>query len=883
MELKSYQQQVLDDLSAYLERVQQEKDYEKAYNNYWTERLGPYNALDGTGMPPYRNHVEQAVNVCLKVPTAGGKTYIACNALRTIFNAFDPNKPKLVIWMVPWSNLLDQTYDALNNPDHPYRQRLNTLFNHRVEVYRKQDVESGANFSPNVVQEQLSIIVMSFASLRAKNKEARKAYQENGNLMDFAQQYADQSHLLDDVDETALMNVIRSLNPVVVLDESHNAESKLSVEMLNNLNPSFILDLTATPKDNSNIISMVPAIALKKEHMVKLPVIVYNHNDKTEVISSAIHLRNRLEKLAMEEQAKGGRYIRPIVLFQAQPRTASDNTTFEKLKKQLLLVGIPEEEIKIKTANINELKGVDLMSEDCKVRYIITINALKEGWDCPFAYVLASLADKSSAVDVEQILGRVLRQPYVKKHVGTMLNLSYVLTASAKFQETLQNIVHGLQEAGFSGKDYREIDGRTEEAKEASKPVDPLDGFLFPERQATTESETEGDEIDVTRIQYASVEDSDEVEEPSTLEVIVQNAEDKNREMEAEIERQKSAPPEDNMFEEMGSKVKRYAMVGGNAALAKTIQLPRFYLSKPSGEIFDTDEVVLSQESLLKNFKLSQEATKIDFDHVSSDLYKVDVEELRVNESAPRYVKIEDTRLKNPIIDFILAKPKEEQVKDITHAIIQLVGDMFPIADQEIRKYISMVLGNLNPEQLADALIRKLSYAKRIKEQIRALADLHAEKEFAELVTIGTVTTKPTWQFPERIIPGQLGDSIANSLYEREGKMNDFETRFITDVAGLSNVAFWHRNLDRGHGFSINGFKSNHYPDFMVVTTSGKIILVETKGEHLDGPDSAAKNRLGKKWAELAGPNFLYFMVFEKKEVDGAYTMTKAKELISKI
>ena len=94
------------------------------------------------------------------------------------------------------------------------------------------------------------------------------------------------------------------------------------------------------------------------------------------------------------------------------------------------------------------------MDEKCPVRYIITINALKEGWDCPFAYILASLADKSSAVEVEQILGRVLRQPYVLKHKEPLLNLSFVLTASAKFNETLDNIVRGLQDAGFSNKDY---------------------------------------------------------------------------------------------------------------------------------------------------------------------------------------------------------------------------------------------------------------------------------------------------------------------------------------------------------------------------------------------------------------------------------------------
>ena len=198
---------------------------------------------------------------------------------------YNSDLPKAVIWLVPWSNLLDQTVASLSNPDHPYRQKLNSLFNHRVEVYEKKDLLQGSNFNPSVVKDQLSIIVMSFSSLRARNKDDRKVYQENGQLASFALESGDKSHLLEDVDDTALINVIRGLNPVLVVDESHNAESDLSVEMLNNLNPSFVLDLTATPKNNSNIVSLVPAIELKKEHMVKLPVIVYNHHDKTEVIN----------------------------------------------------------------------------------------------------------------------------------------------------------------------------------------------------------------------------------------------------------------------------------------------------------------------------------------------------------------------------------------------------------------------------------------------------------------------------------------------------------------------------------------------------------------------------------------------------------------------
>src|SRR5690554_137650 len=522
MELKSYQQKVIDNLEEYLEYVQEYKNVATAFNQFWENKIGPYNPLDNTGMEPYKNNIQNAAHVCIKVPTAGGKTFIAVNALHSIFSAYDNSKTKAVIWLVPWSNLLQQTVDALSNPAHPYRQKLNSLFNHKVEIYQKEDLLQGSNFNPTVVKEQLSIFVMSFSSLRARNKEDRKVYQENGQLASFVSHYASREHLLEGIDDTALINVIRSLNPVLVVDESHNAESDLSVDMLKNLNPSFILDLTATPKENSNIVSLVPAIELKKESMVKLPVIVYNNHDKTEVINNALHLQRKLENLAIKQETEGGKYIRPIVLFQAQPKTNNDNTTFVKLKEQLLSLGIPEEQIKIKTANIDELKGIDLMSKDCEVRYIITINALKEGWDCPFAYILASLADKSSAVDVEQILGRVLRQPYVHKHKAFQLNLSYVLTASAKFNDTLQNIVKGLQVSGFSDKDFRKKDVMSEEEKEKST-VHPVENFLFPEQEENEDS------IDKERISFNPTGDSSNdlpAEELSVIEEIEKMAEE---------------------------------------------------------------------------------------------------------------------------------------------------------------------------------------------------------------------------------------------------------------------------------------------------------------------------------------------------------------------
>ena len=879
MELKPYQAGVIRDLDRYLHYIQQEHRYDVAYNRYWQDELGEYDPLNNTGMRPYQNNVPGTPHVCVKVPTAGGKTFIALNALRTLFDAFDTDRPKAVVWLVPWSNLLDQTVRNLSNPAHPYRQKLNSLFNHRVAIYQKKDLLQGANFSPAVVRQQLSVFVLSFGSLRATKKEDRKIFEENGALATFATQYDSGDHLLADTDQTALINVIRSLTPVVVVDESHNAESELSVEMLRNLNPSFILDLTATPKKNANIVSFVSAIELKTEQMVKLPVIAYNHKEKSQVVESALNLQRQLEQLAKAEQKAGGRYIRPIVLFQAQPRIGDDNTTFEKLKQQLLKLKIPEAQIKIKTADINELNGVDLMSPKCPVRYIITVNALKEGWDCPFAYILASLADRSSAVDIEQVLGRVLRQPYVMRHQNQLLNVSYVLTASAKFTDTLQNIIRGLESAGFSRNDYRASD----EQKADSQPqmtTQAVQQHLFPETH-----DSGSDDIDPEKIQFDSTDlpEGQTVIITPTLASITQIAIAKNQAFEKQISQQES-DYSSSLLSELGDKVKKISLNHVYADIAQTLSLPQFYLDVPQIGLFSQGErVLLNQEVLLKGFRLADEDIKIDWDTVETDLYQIDLERTQGNQYRPVFLQIDNIQVKDAFVDYILTKPKAGQVKDLVHRMMQLIGNMYPIPDQQIKSYLERILSSFDAERVKDLLAREYTYRDKIRKKIRSLADVYAEKYFETQLSVNKISVEQGFTFKKTIVPGTLGRSLGKSLYEREGSMNGFEERVIAELAALPNVLFWHRNLGRSKGFAINGFKSNHYPDFILYTRNGTLILLETKGDDRDNSDSAAKNRLGQKWAEQAGRQYKYFMVFDTHRLPDTHTVAEAKELVKQL
>ena len=263
MELKNYQKLVLKDIDAYLDALMKTDGINAAWKEYWASKG------IGAGFAAYYDDLAGTPNVCIKVPTGGGKTFLAASSVKTVFDKLPTGKTKFVVWLVPSDAILTQTVANLSNPIHPYRQRLNRDFGGCVNVYTKEQLLNAQNFKPADVMENLSIAIFCYASIRAnpKSKDDKKIYQENGNLLGFAEMFNDKELLLADTPDTALLQVIRQMNPVVVVDESHSAKSELSIAMLQNLNPSFVLSMTATPTKRSNIISYVNARELKKENI----------------------------------------------------------------------------------------------------------------------------------------------------------------------------------------------------------------------------------------------------------------------------------------------------------------------------------------------------------------------------------------------------------------------------------------------------------------------------------------------------------------------------------------------------------------------------------------------------------------------------------------
>lgn len=881
MELKKYQEETLRDLAQYINVLNESNSLSVAYSRYWEQRGVSVSGIDNDYLRPYINSVNNVPRVTLKVPTAGGKTFIACNAIKTIMDNLQIGiSNKVVAWFVPSDTILKQTLEKLQDVEHPYRQRLDALFNHRVIVVDKESALMGQGLSPTNMHDNLIIFVLSAQSfvetIRAKKDKTSeqvkpRVYRENGNFIEHVNHYTNPEKLIEGTAPTALIQVIAQQNPLVIVDESHNFKADLRVEMLNNIAPRFILELTATPRDNSNIISFVDAMQLKKENMVKLPVIVENRNSAKDVLINAIRMRNSLEEHAKVMRQQGGKYIRPIVLFQAQPKTDDDNITFDKIKQNLISFGIPEEQIKIKTANKDELKGLNLMSEQCPVRYIITVNALKEGWDCPFAYILATLANKTSAVDVEQILGRILRQPYATRHANELLNISYVFTCSNDFRQTIEKIIASLQKAGFSRKDFREIEKISPE-----QPQPIVWGDLFGNTEViNAESETEDDVMEMTNEEVESFKQ--ELQNTTGSITEIENIQEQAKQLSQEYDKQIDETSNyDDPLAGIMPMEKYYSINVEYQDVASGMNLPIFY-TKASASIFSEEEWIPLEKSMLsKGFNLSTQDTNVDFTVIRPQGTTIDIAEsgdIPVRRNNQRAIDL----IRSQYVDKSATDKKEMLAKQIAHLI-----RIDSIPEPNIKDYVSKVIERCDADEINSLIDNMYNTRDAIQNKIESLLKEYQANTFKSWLDRARIDVRPHYTFIDKVIfTSKELQGIEKGLYAKEENVNNFEYDVISAIADNENVFFWHRNPDR-KGFCLNGF-INHYPDFIIRMKSGRTILVETKGDHLVNDDSLNKIKIGNRWAAMAGNNYKYFMVFENKQVEGAITVKQLLQYLNEL
>ena len=391
--------------------------------------------------------------VSIKVPTGGGKTIIAAHAVKVIAECQGRDCP-FIVWFAPSETIRRQTADALKKARHPYRQALNEAFKGNVQVF---DLDEVFMITPSDIERNACIVVATEQAFVKKDKEKYNVYKHNENYEPHfaAIRLAEGMDAQEDnpsLPKFSFVNLVHSRRPIVIVDEAHKMVSELSKETLTRLAPSAVLGLTATPEKGNNTLYSVPAKALFDEEMIKLPVeLTEFREDWRQAVFAAIEKRQELERLADREFADGsGGYLRPLVLFQAQANTKTAEVPVDVLKAFLTdTAKLPASEIAVVTGEQKELDGIDVTDPQSPIKYIITVQALKEGWDCPSAYILCSVANIASGTDTIQLLGRVMRQPEARRRKTPQLNRAYAFVMSRTFGQSASELAEGLRKKGF--------------------------------------------------------------------------------------------------------------------------------------------------------------------------------------------------------------------------------------------------------------------------------------------------------------------------------------------------------------------------------------------------------------------------------------------------
>ena len=854
--LKEYQQRALDSLRSYFSECSKLRDPDTAFYSVTKEIFGeglrycPIKELPGL---PY---------VCVRIPTGGGKTLVAAHAVGIATKEFLQVDRSLVLWLTPSNAIREQTLKALRNRSHPYRQALDTL----LQSVTVLDIQEAVSLRPSVCDGSTVIIVSTMQAFRVEDTEGRKVYEASSDLKTHFSDVPEPAKLfLETIPGgspiPSLVNVFRLRNPIVIVDEAHNARTDLSFETLARFRPSCILEFTATPAAQdkpSNVLHAVSAAELNAEEMIKLPIRLEAREDWKELLEDALTVRADLEKTAHTEQQKTGEYIRPVMLLQAQPKRKDRETLTVEVVKTCLLEDhhIPPEQIAIATGETKELADVDISKNDCPIRFVITVQALREGWDCPFAYVLCSVAELRSSTAVEQILGRIMRLPKARRKTDSKLNQAYAFSASKNFVDAAKALEDALVENGF----------QRHEVKNFVAPMQLK--FLNEEPTifmgATTATIEEKPDLSNLSKEIASKVIFDEKEKVFTFQGQMEESEKQ------ELEKCFKTP-------------EAKATVGNIFKVSRGIPIKKPGPPAESGEVFSIPVLSVRQGTLFEPF---EETHFLDFPWKLSEcdatLSETELPSKR-SEGVVGEVTVDKTGdIKIHYLDQIrtqLAFTGLDADWSPEDLIIWL-DQAFPhrdIIQPEAIGFLNQAFEHLTKTRMLslELLVHdKYRLKTAIQEKIQQHRLTARKKAYQALLDPASAT--PLEVNPQTCFTFKPHEYPYNTVYRGSYEFKKHFYRKIGDLDStgeeyecavfldmLPEVKYWVRNLERRqqHSFWLQTSSDKFYPDFVCALNDGRFMVVESKGKiYWSNTDSLEKRIIGQIWESRSNGKCLFIM-----------------------
>lgn len=853
--LKNYQKRSLNELSKYFKEVILSKSSRLAFENQTNK---PYFSIPQLPGIPY---------VCLRVPTGGGKTIMSAYSVNIAMKNLLHSDKSVVLWLVPTREIKDQTLEALRNSKHPYRKALEETIETPISIL---DTTEALFLQKNSLQNETVVIVSTLSALRIEDTDGRKIYDENGHLKVIFEEF--NQNILSTLEKNSegkvtysLANVIKAKRPIVIMDEAHNARTNLSFETLSRFNPSCIIEYTATPRTThnpengefaSNVLCSVSAAELNAEQMIKLPIRLETRTDWKEVISFSLDRRTRLQSIANRLLHETGEYIRPIVLIQAQNNSQIRSTVnVDVILKSLIEdFRIPRDEIAIATGNQRELDGLNLFDDSCKINYIITVSALKEGWDCSFAYILCSVAELGSPTAVEQLIGRVLRLPNAQKKIYSELNKAYAYVSSQRFSDTVASLKDALVENGFERYEAESVIVNPEPELNLFNP----EFFISEESieeipELTNLSQNVKDKITIdtseNKIKYSGLMTEEEKEELKSC---------------FETESGKNAV--DSIFEQ----TKKIPVFEFDEAITRSeierqkvpFNVP--YLAYKQGELFKIFEESIFINRLWEIADCDPKLTEEEFSTNSTQrigqLGEIDVNDVGRVEAKFIEDLSEQVSLNLESNGWTIAELSNWLDRKIPHP---------DITYRQSSLFIYRVINYLI-ESRSYTLGTLIHFKYKLRDSIEKLIDKHRKQaklqtfqDFLDLQVENIVVEDEfSFSFDQEIYPANWyydGSYRFNKHYhelvgELKNQGEEFNCAVVIDQ--IPEVKHWIRNIDSNPNYSfwLQKSKGRFYPDFIAELNDGRIVVIEYKGDHLIyQPTEIEKKSIGELWDDRGG------------------------------
>ena len=807
--------------------------------------------------------------VCIRIPTGGGKTLLAAHAVGSIGRGLLGTDWPACLWITPNTTIRDQTLRALRSRDHPYREALQDSLHADVEVVTIEEVLT----TPRAVQAKAAlVIVTTIQSYRIRDEQGeelaatRRIYRDNGYLQSAFENLPPwaRSELASDengVVNLSLANALRLRRPIVVMDEAHNARTTTSFESLARFGPSFVLELTATPEQRhdpqhptdprfaSNVLHAASALELKNEGIIKLPVDLESRGDWLEVLAATVQRREELEKKADEAQEDIGLpFLRPIALIQAQPASQKKEThTVEKVKEALIeRCNVPADYIRICTGTIDEIGDTNLMETYCPVRYVITVDKLREGWDCPLAYVLGSIGNAATATAVEQLIGRVLRMPNATPTGVPSLDRAYAFVLSDDVVRTAMQLRDRMVEnCGFDERSADEALRVTALQGQARLTLDRIPIVVPPAPETlppVLAQKTHYDEASKTLVLHDLLDRAevqalrDSLTEPADREAV-------------EAYWQRERP--------IGIAAKPLGKY------AKPLRVPRL-------TILDGDRRSLFEPEELETFAWNLDEcdpslteTEFDSDILVGSAAIIDVEASQSGRGGGLVTKAAgDVRLRQ--LELIGEGDDWTEVELTRWLDLELHrGDsLMGLPQKESQPWLHRVVGHLVRERGMSLPIvvrrrHRLAGLLRIKVSDHGRARVRKATELLIQTMPEAIQTSDEFAFTveeERYAPSRLFDArhkFSHHAFDLMAEMNGPETECATRIDRHPNVARWLRNVQYPSqgGCWLPKSPGSFFPDFIVELLNGVIVIVEYKMEKLShDPEEQHKRAIGELW-----------------------------------